>query len=423
MPTREPTNLLSYGWPGTYSLGAEEIAVVTQVLEAKSPNRFFGPDILGYSQQLEAAFCSRWHRGYALAVNSCSAALLIAMEALGIGPGDEVLVPGLMWVACIGAIVRAGAIPRLVEIDNSFTLDLEDLAAKIGPRTKAILAVHMSGAPANIEAIMALATAKGLFVIEDLAQANGGSFNGKPLGSFGHAAVVSFQINKNMTAGEGGLVAFNDEHFYRRAVELHDVGYVHNEFGHSVFRDSNVQLWGLGSHMNELSAAVLVEQEKKLDATIEGMRRASRWLYDGLATIPEATIRHRHDPDGDTGPFMFVTWPSADFCGEIVKRTTALGVTAGPKFSGNSRLATFGLHLYYEVASLANRVGTNATHYPWTAPENEFALGYAYGKGTLPRSDDLFARTSMLNVAPVLTEESCSAIVEAFRISARDIQG
>ena len=175
-------SLLPYDWPGSSFIGEEEAAAVSAVVESRSPFRYYGPDVQGYTDALEAAYRQRFDQPHALAVNSCTAALSVAMTALGIGPGDEVLVPGFFWVSCVAAVVRAGAVPRLVDIDASFTLDPQDLEAKITPHSKAVLVVHMSGAAADMAAVMDVAGRHGLFVIEDVAQANGGAYKGRPLG-------------------------------------------------------------------------------------------------------------------------------------------------------------------------------------------------------------------------------------------------
>ena len=145
--------LIPYEWPGSYFLGEEELAAAASVLKARSPFRFYGHDLQGYADRLEKAYCQRLGRKHALAVNSGSSALALAMSALGIGPGDEVLLPGYLWVSCIAAIVRAGAIPRLVDVDDTFCMDPADLEKKIGPHSRAVLLVHMSGAPGAVDKI------------------------------------------------------------------------------------------------------------------------------------------------------------------------------------------------------------------------------------------------------------------------------
>ena len=414
-------SLLPYDWPGSSFIGEEEAAAVRAVVEARSPFRYYGPDVQGYADAIEAAYQKRFDQPHALAVNSCTAALSVAMTALGIGPGDEVLVPGFFWVSCVAAVVRAGAVPRLVDIDDSFTLDPDDLEAKITSHSKAVLVVHMSGAAADMAAIMDVAARHGLLVIEDVAQANGGAYKGRPLGSFGDVATTSFQFNKNITAGEGGLLACKDEHVYRRAFAAHDLGYARNAEGRLDPDDPDIQLWGQGSRMGELVAAMLVAQERKLDVITARMRRQNHKLYAGLEGVAGSRNRTVHDSAGDTGPFVTLIWPSAEVCGRMVRATRAAGVRTGPKSGGNVPLSTFGLHLYYNVPSLVNKRPLNASGYPWTAPENAFAENYVYAQGTLPVADDLFARSSLLSVSPALSDEACEQIVDIFWRSAAEL--
>src|SRR5208337_5100932 len=135
----QATDLLPYEWPGSYFFGDEEIESAMQVLKARSPFRFYGLDLQRCAERLEAAYCQRLQRKYAIAVNSGTAALSLALAALGVGPGDEVLVPGYMWISCIASIVCSGAIPRLVDVDDSFCMDPADLEKKIGPHSKGVL--------------------------------------------------------------------------------------------------------------------------------------------------------------------------------------------------------------------------------------------------------------------------------------------
>src|SRR3954469_18029691 len=197
--------LLPYEWPGSYFIGEEEIEAVDKVLLARSPYRYYGHDLQHYADKVEDFFRQRLGRKHAVLVNSGTGALSVAIAAADVGPGDEVLLPGYLWVACLSAVVRAGGIPVLVDIDDTFTMDPADLERKISPRTKAVLLVHMSGACGDVEKIVEICKRKNVLLIEDTAQGNGASFHGKPLGSFGDMAIFSFQYNKNVTAGEGGL--------------------------------------------------------------------------------------------------------------------------------------------------------------------------------------------------------------------------
>ncbi len=417
----EKPPLLPYEWPGSYYIGEEEIEAVTRVLLARSPFRFYGSDLQHTVEQLEAAYRQRLGRAYALAVNSGTAALSIALSAMDVGPGDEVLLPGYLWVSCISAVVRTGAIPRLVDIDDTFFMDPNDLERKITPHSKVVMVVNMSGTTGHIDRVVEIAHAHGLRVLEDTAQANGAAFHGKPLGSFGDMAIFSFQLNKNMTAGEGGMVVCDDPALFDRAVALHDLGYPRNAEGRLVTDRPDCQLWGQGSRMNELSAAMLVAQERKLDTITAAMRRLNHRLYAGLAGIAGMQPRRVLDPAGDSGPFALLIWPDPDTCQRMVAATRAAGVVTGPLGLNNIPMTEWGLHLYYNNVSLTQKRGVNSAGRPWSDPANTFAADYTYTRGALPQADDLFGRTSLLSVPPALTDEACDLLIGLFRQAAADL--
>lgn len=406
--------LLPYEWHGSYFIGEEELEAITKVVLARSPYRYYGHDLQQYADKAEAIYRQRLGRKHALLVNSGTAALTVAMAAADIGPGDEVLMPGYLWVACLSSVIRAGGIPRLVEIDDTFTMDPADLERKINSRTKAVLTVHMSGACGNIERIQDICKRHHLLLIEDIAQANGASFHGKPLGSFGDMAIFSFQYNKNITAGEGGLVVCDDDLLYQRVWAHHDVGYIRDNEGR-VDPNSQVQTWGHGVHINELSAAMLYAQVQKLDMITTRMRARNQQLYAGLSKISGAQPRRVLDPAGDSGPFVIMTWPSAEICAQMVETTRAAGVRPGPKGIGNIRMTNWGLHIYYNNVSLVQKLGVNSSGTPWTHPLNEFAKEISYAKGALPHLDNLIERSNLITVAPMLTEVVCDRIIEIFQ--------
>lgn len=151
------TEGLPWEFPGAHWIDDEEQRLVDEVIKSHSPFRYYGPDLQNMVEKLETEFCKKIGVPYALGVNSGTAALHIGMAAFGVGPGDEVLVPGYMWVSCLSAIVRLGAIPILVDIDNTFCMDPNDLERKITSRSKAILCVHMSGASGYIDTIATIA--------------------------------------------------------------------------------------------------------------------------------------------------------------------------------------------------------------------------------------------------------------------------
>jgi dTDP-4-amino-4,6-dideoxygalactose transaminase len=422
MTAERPTDdaLLPYEWPGSYFIGEEEIDAVSQVLLARSPFRFYGHDLQHFADRTEAYFRGRLGRKHALLVNSGTGALSVAMAAADVGPGDEVVIPGYMWVACLSSVIRAGAIPRLVDVDDTYTIDPDDLERKINSRTKAVLDVHMSGACGDIARVADICRQRGVLLIEDVAQANGATFHGKPLGSFGDIAIFSFQYNKNMTSGEGGMIVCDDDLLAKRIYAWHDLGYARNAAGR-LDPHGEIKAYGMGVRMSEVAAAMAYAQAHKLDQITGAMRARNRQLYDGLSQIPGATPRRLIDPDGDSGPFVLMRWPSAEACAAIVEKTRAAGVRPGPDGQGNIRMTDWGLHIYYNNVSLVEKHGTNSAGRPWSDPLNAFAADIDYTKGTLPVLDDLVERTSILTVPPALTAEVCEQIIDIYRQAATEL--
>jgi dTDP-4-amino-4,6-dideoxygalactose transaminase len=412
--------LLPQEWSGSYFIGEEEIEAVNRVLLARSPFRFYGHDLQHYADRAEDIFRKRLGRKHAVLVNSGTGALSVAMAAADVGPGDEVLLPGYLWVACLASIVRAGGIPRLVDIDDTFTMDPNDLERKINSRTKAVLLVHMNGACGDIERIQDICKQHNVLLIEDVAQANGASFRGQPLGSFGDLSMFSFQYNKNITSGEGGLVTANDDTLFERAWAYHDLGYGRNEAG-QLEPDGPVQSWGFGVRMSEVVAAVLYAQVQKLDQITGAMRARNRQLYAGLGQIPGVQTRRLVDPEGDSGPFVIITFPTGELAAQMVKKTRKAGVRSGPWGFGNIRVIDFYLHIYHHNVSLVEKRGVNSSGHPWTDPRNAFAQEISYCKGELPQLDDLAERSVLIPVAPVLTAEACERITEIYRDAAADL--
>lgn len=409
---REP---LPWELPGVHWIGEEERELVDRVVRARSPFRFYGPDPQHMVETLEREWCEAFGHRNALGVSSGTAALTIALSALGVGPGDEVFVPGYLWVSCLSAVVRTGAIPRLVDIDETFCIDTEDLKRKIGPHSRAVLCVHMSGAPGRIAEIAEICRAHGLGLVEDCAQAAGASVGGRAVGRFGDIGIFSFQLNKNMTSGDGGMLVAEDDALFRRIVALHDLGYPRNEKGRLDSSDENCQLWGMGARMSELAGAMALAQMRKLPR-ITGAMRASKWrIRAQLADLPGLDFRHIPDPAGDTGPFLLMLLPDAALARRFVEALRAEGIAGPPGSLACITMQEWGMHWYFNVPSLVQRRSNSRDGFPWTHPANAFAKDYDYGMGALPRCDEFQARGALLAIGSTLTEADESDIVTAFR--------
>src|SRR3954452_9778518 len=206
--------------PGVELIGAEETAEVMEVLASGYLSRY-GPSDDSFPAKVhnvEKAIAEISGVRYALGLHGGgSAALWITLVSLGVGAGDEVIVPGFTYVASISAIVYTGATPILAEIDETFDLDPADVESKITPRTAAILVVHMLGGPARIDELKAVADKHGIPLVEDCAQAFGATYKGRGVGGFGAAGTFSFNEFKTITCGDGGMIVTDDDDLYERA--------------------------------------------------------------------------------------------------------------------------------------------------------------------------------------------------------------
>jgi dTDP-4-amino-4,6-dideoxygalactose transaminase len=271
----------------------------------------------------------------------------------------------------------------------------------------------MSGAPADIKAILGVASKKGLFVLEDCAQCNGGCVGDRKVGTFGDMGVFSFQMNKNMTSGEGGAVVTNDSRLYRRAFACHDLGYARDDNGRLSFHESDLCLWGKGCRLDELRAAILRVQLRKLPWIIEHMRRSKYRIREALARFPQVRLRKIVDPAGDTGCFLITTYPDARIAQCVNQALRAEGIVTSPQGVSNIVMTDWGLHLYYNIASLVGKTSVDSRGFPWKLAVNA-GLGQDYSKGACPVADDLFARSILLAIPSCLTKRDENEVIHAF---------
>ena len=400
-------------FPGVHAMDGEEIEAAVRVLRSRSLFRYYGTDPQREVAAFEEEFGSFLGVRHVLAVSSGTAALHTALAALRVGPGQEVIVPAYMWVTVVAAVVNLGAIPVLADIDETYCLDPADVARKITPRTSVIIVVHMSGASADITKLASVARKHGVLLLEDCAQALGGSVNGTKLGSFGDIATFSFQVNKNMTSGEAGAVATNDTRLHRRAIACHDHGYSRDSSGETLPSDEASFGWGRGCRLDELRAAILRVQLSKLPRTISRMKRSKYRLREFLESRPEVSLRRIIDTAGDTGCFLITAFQDASSARIVNQRLRWHGIGSASLDATNVILADYGLHIYFNMTALVRKIGTDTLGTPWTLVENRDSV-YQYGRGSCPAADDLFERSQLLAIPSCLTAEDENQIIDAF---------
>jgi dTDP-4-amino-4,6-dideoxygalactose transaminase len=394
------------GFPGINWLSTQEEEAVTDVVRKGALFRYYGPKSPTHVDQLEEYARTFYDVGHALAVNSGTGALCTAMSALGVGPGSEVIVPAFLWVATVTAVIQNNAIPVLCEVDDSFSMDPSDLEKKITQRTKLIAVVHMAGAPCDMDVIMRVANKHKIPVLEDCAQCNGGSFKGRKVGTFGKVGIYSLQINKNVTAGEGGLLITNDEKLYTRLVAAHDLGVpwkqgLPDETGEVCF-------WGQGRRMGELAGAVANVQLRKLPQVVAHMKASKERIKDMLGQMEGVSFRRLNDPDGDTGPFLILTFDKESRAVSITQHLTDGGI------ENVFRVSDYGLHIYHNIRSLVEKIPLSPAGNPWLLQQNADSV-FEYSKGTCPTSDDLFERSVIITIPSRLTAEQEQEMTQTIR--------
>ena len=326
-----------------YQWGQEEVRAAVEVLESGNLFRYTADS---RTAAFEREFADRLTARHALAVHSGTSALVVALAACGIGPGDEVIVPAYTFVASAAAVVWVGAVPILCEVDNSLTLDPNDVAAHVSGRTKAILAVHMLGAPANLDALRAIAHAHDLILLEDCAQACGAEYKGRSVGTMGSVGCFSFNQSKILSCGEGGAVITDDERTFVRLRMAHDPGSLWRRHV-SPFREDEFP--GLGVRMDEVRAAVLRVQLQRLPDILSNLKRAKCALKRRIAGITGLECRTIHDADGDTSTTLAMFLPTADMARRFVATLAEDGIRAGTEFAAALGRSDQDAHTMYDA--------------------------------------------------------------------------
>ncbi len=407
------TEPLPLEFPGVHHMGEEEVEAAARVVRSRSLFRYYGVELQREVEAFEAEFSSFLGVPHVVAVSSGTAALNVALSALGVGPGQEVIIPAYMWVSVAAAVINRGAIPVLADIDETFCIDPKSLEERISSHTTGIIVVHMSGAPADVEAIREVAHRRNLFLLEDCAQCIGGSVRGKRVGSFGDMGVFSFQMNKNMTSGEGGAVVTNDRRLYDRAFACHDLGYARNEQGRLNTSDPDLCLWGLGCRLDELRASVLRVQLAKLPKITGSMHRSKYRIRKALEKFSQIRLRKIVDSAGDTSPFLITTYRDPGTAKRVNQALRAEGIVTYPEGISNILMTEWGFHLYYNIASLVKMTSVDRGGFPWKLKENA-GLRTQYAKGTCPVADSLFERSIIIPIPSCLTVSDEDDIIRAF---------
>ncbi|HOA52188.1 MAG: DegT/DnrJ/EryC1/StrS family aminotransferase [Thermogutta sp.] len=381
-----------------------------EVLESRQPFRWWH----GNSKvlQFEQAYAAHLGVKYALGVTSGTTALVTAMAALEVGPGDEVILPAWTWYADYDAIVLAGALPVFAEVDESFNIDPNDIEAKITPQTKAVIVCHLQGTPADLEPIMAIAKKHGVRVLEDFAQCVGGKYKGRYVGTMGDIGINSFQLSKTITSGEGGAVVTNDATLFERALRFHDVGSLRSPYTDLLKGGLLAAFAGCNFRMSEFTGAVLKAQLEKLETICAKVRANARFVREGLSDLPGIKFRKSPDIDGDIGVGVYLDLGNRARRDRFLRALRAEGVSAvGPVGS--------------VILPTDKRIENKVTVHPeWPSFRSQRGREIQYGAACCPRTIDIINRFGGVIIDPNFTEDELKDIVHAMRkvyLATRDV--
>jgi len=382
-------------YPGGMEIDEAEVEAVTRVLRSKNVFRYYGVgDGPHEVEEFEREFAEHLGSKHALCVNAGSSALICGLIGAGVQSGDEVIVPAYTWNATANAVIAARATPVLAEVDESLTLDPDDVEAKITARTKALLPVHMRGGPADMDALGSIAGEHGLAIVEDVCQAAGATFRGQRLGTFGDAGAFSLQFNKIITTGEGGVLVTDRDDLYDLANDVHDcAGSVRRGVGLPKFAGWNFRA-------SELQGAVARVQLGRLDGLLERMRANQRLLKERVAELSGLTLRRANDAYGDAGICLIAFADSAELASRAAQALRAEGVLATTVYSPD----VVDLHVY-----------------PYWRPVLEAIAEAGRPAPDCPRTLDLTGRAIHVDVSPLNEPSDLEEIATAFEKVARRI--
>ena len=315
--------------PGFEFFGEEEKKQIDDVMNTGILMRYgFDAQRKGNwkAKELEQKITETFGCKYAQLTSSGTAALSTAMAALGVGFGDEIIMPAFTFVASFEAVISVGAIPVLVDVDESLTLDPNAVRSAITPKTKCIMPVHMCGSMADLDALKNICKEHDLILLEDACQSIGATYKGKHVGTIGDAGTFSFDFVKTITCGEGGVVMTNNEEVYIKCDGYTDHGHDHTGTDRGAEQHPYI---GYNYRISELHAAIGVAQIGKLDNFLSIQRKNNRLLKSILSTMPEITFRKIHDEEGDSCSFLSWFLPDAKITAAVVSELKAQNILAG----------------------------------------------------------------------------------------------
>ncbi len=389
-----------------YRIGREEVAELAKVIEAGKLFRVNSPHL--EVENFEKEWGEKIGCRYALCLNGGTSALIAGLVGLGIGPGDEVIVPGYTFMATALAVLAVGAIPVIAEIDDTLTLDPADVGRKISEHTRAIIPVHMKGFPSDMDAIGALAKKHDLKLLEDACQADGGSFNGRRLGAWGHAGAFSFNDFKILSAGEAGCLVTDDRTIYERALIYHDGGAAFRPYAEEL---STPVFTGVQNRVGELIGAVLRIQLQRLEGILSDLRRVKKEFIEALKAEKNLHPARSNDPEGDCGTTLGLRFED---------EKTARKFAGSEGVHGGLPIDT-GKHVYINWEPVLEKMGSHHPALnPYNLPENR-GLNADYSRDMCLETLRILSSTVFVDMNPDWKPDEISARIDACVRAGREL--
>ncbi len=383
-----------------YRIGKEEIDAVARAINS---NDFFkinnsGCEVLNFENELKEYINS----DYCLLMSSGFGALTSALIGLGIGPGDEVIVPAYTYIATALAVTAVGAIPVIVEVDETLTIDPQEVQKKISKNTKAIIPVHIQGFPCDMSELKKVVNDNNIAIVEDACQSMGGKYNGEYLGTIGDAGAYSYNYYKIMTAGEGGALVTNNRKIYERALIYHDSSAV-AFFGSQLDGITENIFGGTEFRISDITGAILREQLKKLPSIIEDLHRNKFALISMLSNTD--LVAPSHDSEGDCATTLALRFDTVEKCNKFAENCEANGLTVTVPINT-------GKHIYTNWTQIMEKRGAlHPAMDPFKMDEN-VGLQMDYTMDMCPRTLDLLARTAYIAINPDWSKNDIEKVSE-----------
>lgn len=396
---------------GVFNVSKATQDKIRELLEQEDPEPNAGNFFRYYNEhsrveEFEKKFAEKMGSPYALAVNSGTSALIASMVAAGIGPGDEVIVPAYTFFASVSAIVVAQAIPVIVEIDETLTISPEAIEKAITPQTKAIVCVHMIGLNCNMEKINAIARKHNLIVIEDTAQACGGKYKGKYLGTWGDFGCISLDAFKVIATGEGGMVMCKNEHHDTRARSWHDTAACWRPDRYAKERCEGELFCGENYRMNELEGAIGLAQLRKLDWINESCRKTWNRIRESVKLPNGVKWVEPNDPAGVCGYQAPMLFEDQEYAVRIQKAKIGIG---GRALNETQGVRDWHVAWYWE--HIIEKKASNAAGYPFTIPLVKHPINYTVD--SWPETKRIMSHMcTIAGITPFLTEEQIKAKID-----------